>query len=124
MAALLSGCAMGIQADGSSPTVTYTVARGYQTVYARAQDQANQCLRGKNQYKVDAWLDPAAKSGEVSVYAPLGGAQVARTEFKALDAQHTQVVQTVWGYAPWDQSALQAMRESVRMDTSVCLVYR
>jgi len=124
LAALLSGCAVGIQSGGDFPSVSYTVARPYQDVYHRAQDQADQCLRGKNQFKVRTRLDAAGQSGMVSVYGPLGGAEVARTEFTAVDARHTQVVQTVWGRAPWDQNALQAMRESVLIDTSVCVAYK
>ncbi|MEO6984369.1 MAG: hypothetical protein ABI155_03405 [Paralcaligenes sp.] len=122
-AALLSGCAIGIQ-PGQSPSDSYTVARDYQTVYKRAEDQADQCLRGKNAYSVQATLNQDARSGVVSVVAPLGAAVVARTELKAIDATHTQVSQIVWGYTPWDKNALDAMRESVRMDTTVCFAYK
>jgi hypothetical protein len=123
-ATVLSGCVMGIKSGGDSPTVSYTVPRSYQTVYLRAQNQADECLRGKNQYEVYAQVDPVAQSGVVSVRGPLGDAEVARTELKALDAKTTQVVQTVWGHSPWDEDALKAMRESIRMDTSVCVTYK
>ena len=122
--ASLSGCVMGIQPGGDSPTVTYTVPRSYQVVYLRAQNQANECLRGKNQYTVHAKVDPELQAGVVSVRGPVGGAEVARTELKASDARHTEITQTVWGHAPWDQNALNAMRESVWLDTSVCFVYK
>ncbi len=122
-AALLSGCAIGIQ-PGQSPSVSYTVARDYQTVYSRAEDQADQCLRGKNAYTVQATLNRDTRSGVVAVVAPLGAAVVARTELKAVDAQHTQVSQIVWGRTPWDKAALDAMHESVRLDTTICFAYK
>jgi hypothetical protein len=115
---------MGIQPGGDSPSVSYTVPRSYQVVYLRAQNQANECLRGKSQYMVHAEVDPELQSGVVSVRGPFGGAEVARTELKAADSKHTQVVQTVWGHAPWDQAALDAMRESIWLDTSVCFAYK
>ncbi|TAL91408.1 MAG: hypothetical protein EPN46_10135 [Candidimonas sp.] len=122
-AALLSGCAIGIQ-PGQSPSVSYTVARDYQTVYRRAEDQADHCLRGKNAYTVQATLNRDARSGVVAVVAPLGAGIVARTELKAIDAKHTHVSQIVWGHTPWDRAALDAMRESVRLDTTVCFAYK
>lgn len=123
-AALLSGCALGIQPDGDSPSISYTVPRSYQTVYLRAQNQAAECLRGKKQYDVYAQVDPALQTGLVSVRGPMESIEVARTEIKAIDAKHTEVKHTVWGRSPWDRDALEAMRESIRVDTSVCVVYR
>lgn len=120
---LLSGCAVGIQ-PGVSPSVSYSVARDYQTVYQRARDQAEQCLRGKNQFAVRASLNPDTRSGVVAVLNSFGSDAVARTELKAIDAQHTQVTQAIWGRTPWDKAALDAMQESVRMDTSVCFAYK
>ncbi|MBV6303408.1 hypothetical protein KVP10_00840 [Candidimonas humi] len=120
-AGLLSGCAIGIQ--GNSPTISYTVPRDYLTVYHRAEDQAQKCLRGQNAYNVRGKLDRASRSGSVDVLAPLGDSTVARTQFQALDAGHTRVIQTVWGRSIWDAKALRAMRESVFMDTSVCTAY-
>lgn len=123
-AAMLSGCAMGIQPGGESPHVTYTVPRDYRTVVLRAQNQASECLRGKNQYDVYADVDPALGTAVVSVKGPISGFEVARTEIKSLDPRRTQVTQTVWGPKPWDAHALDAMRESIRLDTSVCAAYR
>ncbi|MGP1615370.1 MAG: BPTD_2524 family lipoprotein [Pollutimonas bauzanensis] len=123
-AGLLSGCALGIQPGGDSPSVSYTVPRSYQTVYLRAQNQADECLRGKKQYDVYAQVDPALQTGLVSVRGPMGSIEVARTEIKAIDARHTEVKHTVWGHSPWDRNALEAMRESIRMDTSICIVYK
>lgn len=123
MAAIgLSGCTLGIHKD--SPTVSYTVPRDYRTVFLRAQNQADECLRGKDEYTVRAKVDVAAQSGEIDVVAPFGSVVVARTELRATDAKHTRVTQTVWGRAPWDMAALDAMRQSVRLDTSVCSAYR
>lgn len=123
-AALLSGCAMGIQPGGESPSVSYTVPRSYQTVYLRAQNQADECLRGKKQYDVYAQVDPVMQTGTVSVRGPFSSIEVARTEIKAIDARHTEVKHTVWGRSPWDVSALNAMRQSIRMDTSMCIAYK
>jgi hypothetical protein len=120
-AGLLSGCVGGIQ--GNSPSVSYTVPRDYLTVYRRAQDQAQKCLRGENAYGVQGRLDRASRSGSVDVVAPFGGKVMARTRFQALDAGHTRVTQSVWGQSIWDGKALSAMRESVLMDTSVCTAY-
>ncbi|OWT66232.1 BPTD_2524 family lipoprotein [Candidimonas nitroreducens] len=120
-AGLLSGCAAGIQ--GNSPTVSYTVPRGYLAVYHRAQDQAQKCLRGQNAYRVQGKLDRASGSGSVDVVAPFGSNVVARTQFRALDSGHTRVTQSVWGRSIWDSKALAAMRESVYMDTSECTAY-
>lgn len=122
-AALISGCALGIQPDGQSPTVTYTVPRSYQIVYLRAQNQAAECLRGKQHYDVYAQVDAAMQSGSVSVKGFLDTVEVARTDLKAIDARNTQVTQTVWGRSPWDQNALNAMRRSILMDTSICIAY-
>lgn len=123
LAGMLSGCALGIQ-PGESPSVSYTVPRSYQTVYLRAQNQAHECLRGKKQYDVYAQVDAATQTAWVAVRGPMQSMEVARTDIKAVDARHTQVVHTVWGHSPWDRDALNAMRESVRMDTSVCVVYK
>jgi hypothetical protein len=123
MAAMLSGCALGIHPGDNSPSVSYTVPRSFQMVFLRAQNQAQECLRGKGEYKVHARVDPATQSGVVSVQGPLAN-EVARTDFKAADEKHTQVTQTVWGHSPWDVNALDAMRESVRLDTSVCFAYK
>jgi hypothetical protein len=123
VAAMLSGCALGIHPGDNSPSVSYTVPRSFQMVFLRAQNQAQECLRGKGEYKVHARVDPATRSGIVSVQGPLAN-EVARTDFKATDEKHTQVTQTVWGHSPWDANALDAMRESVRMDTSICFAYK
>jgi len=123
-AALLAGCIGGIQPGDESPTVSYTVPRSYQTVYLRAQNQADECLRGNKHYDVYAQVDPAMQTGSVAVRSPLGGLEVARTDIKAIDSKHTQVTHTVWGPSPWDRGALSAMRQSIMMDTSVCVVYR
>ena len=123
-AVLLAGCALGIQADGNSPTISYSVPRSYQTVYLRAQNQAAECLTAKKQYDVYAQVDPARQTGQVAVRSHLGDIEVARTEIKAIDDKNTQVTQTVWGRSPWDKSALEAMRHSIRMDTSVCVAYK
>lgn len=123
-AALLTGCAMGIQPGGDSPSLSYTVPRPYQTVYLRAQNQADECLRGKKQYDVYADVDPAMQTAMVAVRGPFTSVEVARTDIKAVDAQHTEVTHTVWGRSPWDAAALEAMKQSVLMDTSVCVSYR
>ncbi len=123
-AAFLSGCTMGIQPQGNSPSISYTVPRSYQIVYLRAQNQAGECLRGKNQYDVYAQVDPVLQTALVSVRGPMGNVEVARTEIKAVDASHTEVTHTVWGRNPWDSKAMNAMRESILMDTSVCVVYK
>lgn len=124
-AIVLSGCALGVQPDGSSPSVTYTAPRPYQTVYLRVQSQAELCLRGdKDQYDVYAEVDPVSQTGSVSVRGPLSDLVVARTEIKAVDQANTQVTHTVWGVKPWDESALSAMRRSVMLDTSVCVAYQ
>jgi hypothetical protein len=123
LAVLLSGCAMGIQNGGDTPGVSYTVPRNYQTVYLRVQNQASECLRGKGHYEVYAEVDPAMQTGLVTVRGALG-AEVARTEIKAIDARNTQVSHTVWGRSPWDGAALSAMRQSVVIDTSVCVAYK
>lgn len=123
-AALLSACAIGIQPGDDSPSVSYTVPRSYQTVYLRAQNQAGECLRGKKQYDVYAQVDPGLQTGTVSVRGPMQSTEVARTDIKAIDAKHTQVTHTVWGRSPWDIKALDAMRESIRMDTSICVAYK
>ena len=122
MSVVLSGCALGVQSGGDSPSVTYKVPRNLQTVYLRAQNQAAECLTGKNQYEVYAQVDDSAQTATVTVQGPLGSV-VARSDIQAIDASHTQVTHTVWGRAPWDNGALQAMRQSVLMDTSVCVAY-
>ena len=124
VAVSLAGCSLGIQPGGDSPSVSYTVPHNYQTVFLRAQNQAEECLRGKSQFTVQTKVDATEHSGVVSVIGPLGAGEVARTELKAVDAQHTQVTQTVWGHSPWDRNALDAMRESVTIDTSVCFAYK
>ena len=115
---------MGIKAGDDSPSVSYKVPRSYQTVYLRAQNQADECLRGKKQYDIYAQVDPVLHTGIVSVRSPIGSVEVARTEIKAIDARNTQVTHTVWGHSPWDANALYAMRQSVQMDTSVCVAYK
>ena len=121
-AGLLSGCAVGV--NENSPTVSYTVPRDYLTVYHRAEDQAQKCLRGENAYSVRGRLDRASRSGSVDVVAPLDATVMARTQFQALDDGRTRVTQSVWGRLVWDRKALDAMRASVFMDTSMCTAYR
>ncbi len=104
--------------------MTYTVPRSYQTVYLRLQNQADECLRGKQQYDVYAQIDAASQSGTVSVKGPLGNLEVARTDIQAIDKSHTKVTHVVWGHKPWDEDALKAMRQSVLLDTSVCVAYQ
>lgn len=123
-AGLLAGCAMGIQPDGSSPSVTYTVPYSYQVVYMRAEHQARECQRGNSTVEVRGRIDPDMRSGVVSATDPILGIEVARTSLKAVDAQHTEVVQTVSGRGSWNQDALNAMQQSIRMDASVCFVYK
>jgi hypothetical protein len=124
-AIVLSGCALGVQSGGTSPSVTYTAPRPYQTVYLRVQSQAELCLRGnKDQYDVYAEIDPVSQAGSVSVRGPLSDAVLARTDIKAVDHGNTQVTHTVWGHKPWDEAALSAMRRSVMLDTSVCVAYK
>ncbi len=121
---MLSGCAVGVRPGGDSPSISYTVPRSYQTVYLRVQNQAGECLTGKNQYEVYAQVDPAMQAGTVTVRSPFLGGVVARSDIQAVDASHTRVTHTVWGRTPWDANALQAMRQSVLMDTSVCVAYK
>ena len=121
---VLAGCALGIQADGSSPSVTYTVPYSYQVVYMRAAHQANECQYGNSEVKVHSRIDPAMNTGVVSVLDPISGAEMARTTLKAVDARHTEVVQIVAGRGSWNQDVLNAMQQSIRMDASVCHVYK
>lgn len=123
-AILLAGCAMGIQTDGSSPSVTYTVPHSYQVVYMRAAHQANECQYGDSAVKVQSRIDPDMGSGVVSVVDPITGIELARTSLKAVDARHTEVMQIVAGRGSWNQDVLNAMQQSVRMDASVCHVYK
>ncbi|NYT70319.1 BPTD_2524 family lipoprotein [Pusillimonas noertemannii] len=121
---LLGGCALGIQTDGSSPNVTYTVPHTYQVVYMRAAHQANECQYGNSTVKVRSRIDPAMSTGVVSVIDPITGVEMARTSLKAVDAKHTEVVQIVSGHGSWNQDVLNAMQQSIRMDASVCHVYK
>lgn len=120
---LLAGCALGIRNDGSSPTVSFTVPHSYQVVYMRAENQARECQRGQSTTEVRARVDPDMRSGVVSIVDPIIGVEYARTTLKAVDAKHTEVVQTVSGQGSWNQDALNAMEQSIRMDASVCHVY-
>src|SRR3546814_18380869 len=97
-----SGSAWGIKKGGNSPSVSYTVPRDYRTVFLRAQNQDNECLRGKDQYVVRSNVNPVAQTGVVDVVGPFGDVLVARTKLEATDAKHTHVTQTVWGRSPWD----------------------
>src|SRR3546814_12704165 len=99
---LLSGCINGIQSGGDFPSLSYTVPRSYQTVYLRAQNQADECLRGKKQYDVYAQVDPAMKTGSIAVRGPLGGLEVARTATNAINDKHTQLDHYGGGHSPWD----------------------
>ena len=59
MTMVLSGCAIGIKEGDTSPSITYTIPRHYQLVYLRAENQAIECLRGKQgNYDVHADVDP------------------------------------------------------------------
>src|SRR3546814_13014989 len=86
---LLSGCINGIQSGGDFPSLSYTVPRSYQTVYLRAQNQADECLRGKKQYDVYAQVDLAMKTGSGAVRSHLGGLEVGRPESKASEEDRT-----------------------------------
>jgi len=121
---VLAGCALGIQTDGSSPSVTYTVPYSYQVVYMRAAHQANECQYGNSEVKVQSRIDPAMNTGVVSVLDPILGVEMARTTLKAVDARHTEVMQIVPGRGAWNQDVLNAMQQSIRMDASVCHVYK
>ncbi|HUH88027.1 MAG TPA: hypothetical protein VL003_08220 [Pusillimonas sp.] len=121
---LLAGCSLGIRSDGSSPSVTYTVPHSYQVVYMRAQHQANECQYGNSTYNVQSNIDSTMRTGVVSVTDPVLGIEVARTTLKSVDTQHTEVTQTVSGKGSWNQDVLNAMQQSVRMDASVCFVYK
>lgn len=123
-ALLLAGCSMGIQPDGSSPSVTYTVPHSYQVVYMRVQHQANECQYGPSKYNVEGELDSTMRTAVVSVIDPIAGFTVARTTLRAIDAQNTELTQVVWGRGSWNQDVLNAMQQSVRMDASVCFVYK
>ena len=120
---ILSGCTTRLQPEDDSPTLSYEVPRSYQTVFLRAQNQAQECLRGQQQYTVQTDVNAEERSGVISVVSPVLENEVARTELKAVDDQHTAVKHVVWGRAPWGEDALYAMRKSVMMDTSVCVAY-
>jgi len=104
--------------------VTYTVPHSYQVVYMRAQHQANECQYGNSTYNVQSNIDSTMRTGVVSVTDPVLGIEVARTTLKSVDTQHTEVTQTVSGKGSWNQDVLNAMQQSVRMDASVCFVYK
>lgn len=123
-ALLLAGCSMGIRSDGSSPSVTYTVPHSYQVVYMRVQHQANECQPGTGSYNVRGEIDSVMRTGVVSVADPILGIEVAHTNLKAIGDNHTEVTQVVSGSGSWNQDALNAMQQSVRMDVSVCFVYK
>lgn len=123
-ALLLAGCALGIRSDGSSPSVTYTVPHSYQVVYMRAQHQAKECQYGDSAYDVQGQIDATMLTGVVSVTDPILGIEMARTTLKSVDAQHTEVTQVVSGQGSWNHDVLNAMEQSVRMDASVCFVYK
>jgi len=124
VALLLTGCALGIRSDGSSPSVTYKVPHNYQVVYMRAQHQARECQGGNSNFNVQGQIDSVMQTGVVSVIDPIAGFEVARTQLKAVDAQNTEVTQVVSGRGSWNQDALNAMQQSVRMDASICFVYK
>jgi len=124
MTLLLSGCMGGVSPGDNSPRETHTVPRDYKAVYLRLENQAHECISPDRGVHVKSQLDPDTQSGSVMVVLPVSGAVLARSDFKAMDAQHTQVTYSVVGRYPWDLNALHAMRESVLLDSSICFAYK
>jgi len=119
--AALSGCALGIQ-PGRSPTETFDVPVGYREAYRRADAQVRECLLGNGGYRVVGAAQDDG-SARVEVRAPFSENVMARVDVQAQGRDASRVQVTMWGESIWNDDAMVAMRDAVRIGSASCHSY-
>jgi hypothetical protein len=125
MAALLSGCAIGIKpGDTENQSVSFVAPISYQEAYRRGDAQARQCHTHANMFKdsftVAGNLYADNGTGVIHVTLPHAGTDLARFEVAEKGPSSTAVTLTVWGRHMWDARELAAMRKSIESGSPVC----
>lgn len=119
----LAGCTFGIHSGRESPSGDYKIAVNYQSAYNTALAQAQQCLVGKDAYRVVSNLDTVGRKGQVRVLAPFTDNNIALVNPAAIDDRNTDVHIEMWGESIWNESALIAMRDAIEFQIPACTSY-
>jgi hypothetical protein len=119
----LAGCTLGIAPGNDSPSADYKIAVDYQSAYNVARAQAEQCLTGKDAYRVVGDLDTVGRKGRVRVLAPFTDHNIALVEIAAIDANHSDVHIAMWGEGIWNANAITAMRDAIEFQIPACTSY-
>jgi len=120
--AALSGCALGIQ-QGRSPSDTFDVPVDYREAYRRADAQVRECLLGAGGYRAVGEMQPAAETARLEVRAPFSEDVLARVDIFALQPQTSRITVTMWGESIWNEDAIVAMRDAIRIGSASCKSY-
>jgi hypothetical protein len=119
----LAGCTLGINPGRESPSGDYKLAVNYQSAYNVARVQAEQCLTGKDAYRVVGNLDTVGRKGQVRVLAPFTDNNIAVVEVAAIDDRNSDVHIAMWGEGIWNADAVTAMRDAIQFQLPACVSY-
>jgi len=126
IAAVLAGCASGIQPGGAHPEMTFTVAATHEAVYRRAAEYVRVCHEESRRstgvtYVGTRILDGNSNTREIRVHQSGRPRQALEIITVTRHAQgDAQVRAVVLGEREWDQAELQALRASLLSATPVC----
>lgn len=118
---LIAGCTGAV--IGQSPSVQFDVPIGIQTAYERTIEQTKQCLVTEDNFPMTAEMSPDRQSAGVRVRMSMTGTLLADIKMRALDANQTNVLVTMWGLNVWDQSAVDAMKAAIEFGVPSCIDY-
>jgi len=127
-AALLTGCASGIQSGGSHPNIEFSVAAGHEAVYRRATEYVRVCHENSTRsvgvrYVGTRVLNAKGNRAEIRVHQSERPRQL--LEIIAVvpnGAGDAMVNATVLGEQEWDQAELQALKASLESATPTCRI--
>ncbi len=129
---LLGGCASeGVSSsDGNFPTLTFPVQTDYMSAFRRTTEFVRVChvdvvyAYGVN-YLSDSKYDERTATGTVTVFKRGEEAKMlevikVRPDGSVNTARFATVTVSVLGSGPWDQSEMEAARQSIQSATPVC----
>ncbi|ARP87074.1 BPTD_2524 family lipoprotein [Bordetella genomosp. 9] len=123
LASGLAGCTFGIASGRQSPSGDYKLAVNYQAAYKVARAQAEECLTGRDAYRVVGNLDTVGRKAQVKVLAPFTDNDIARVDMTAIDDGNTDVHIAMWGEGIWNADAVIAMRDAIQFQIPACVSY-
>lgn len=108
---------------GKSPAKTFEVSVPVKTAYERAIAQSEMCLVTEDRFPLASQLDPDNKFAFVRVNMSMTDTLLSNVRVVAESTNKSRVTVQMWGVAPWDMTAVDAMQAAIEFGVPSCINY-